>query len=145
MRSLQILLLAVVSFQFLGCASITGSKYQSVNVVTICDGKQVSGASCTLTNDSGTWYGTTPSSLSIHKSTGDISVTCKLNDSTGVGSFASTSTTSIWGNILMGGPIGAAIDAGTGAGFDYPQTMNISLDKCPTDKSQIDVVPKSKK
>lgn len=115
-----------------GCASITGSKYQGITVVAVCEGKQVEAASCSLTNDSGVWYVTTPGSVFVHKSTGDMSVSCKKDDAGGTNVFRSTSAAGMWGNILMGGPIGAAIDAGTGAGFDYPNTMNIQFDKCPT-------------
>jgi hypothetical protein len=33
----------------------------------------------------------------------------------------------MFGNILAGGIIGGAIDAGTGAGYDYPTTITVPL------------------
>ena len=59
-----------------GCASITGSKNQPVSVTAICDAEQVHGASCTITNDKGVSYATTPGTAFVHKSVSDLSVTC---------------------------------------------------------------------
>ena len=51
----------------------------------------------------------------------------------GVGTFVSKSNGGIWGNLLLGGPIGAAIDAGSGAGFDYPASMTVIMNPpCPS-------------
>ena len=120
-------LLAVVMLGMIsGCASITGSKTQPLSVTAVCEGKMVQSASCTLTNDKGVSYAVTPGSVVVSKSTADISVSCTKGSSTSMPSIVkSSSNASVWGNILMGGPIGAAIDAGTGAGFDYPPTINV--------------------
>lgn len=59
-----------------GCASITGSKLQPLSVQTIQDGKEVAGVGCTLTNDAGKWFVTTPGSVTVQKSTGDMAVDC---------------------------------------------------------------------
>jgi hypothetical protein len=116
-----------------GCASITGSKNQPVSVTAICDAEQVHGASCTITNDKGVSYATTPGTAFVHKSVGDLSVTCikdKVNSNPVI--VKSSNNANIWGNILLGGPIGAVIDAGTGAGFDYPNAVNVIFNTpCP--------------
>ncbi len=44
-----------------------------------------------------------------------------------------------WGNILAGGIIGGAIDAGTGAAYDYPSLINVSMGV----KTTIEPTPKS--
>ena len=118
-----------------GCASITSSKNQAINLTTTCDGTPISGANCSLTNDSGTWFTKTPSALFIRKSTGDLVVNCKLDNQQAVGTFKSSSSSSMWGNILLGGAIGAAVDAGTGTGFDYPNPININFEQCPFKKN----------
>ncbi len=41
--------------------------------------------------------------------------------------FSSKSNGAVWGNILAGGIIGYAVDASSGAGFDYPTMMTITL------------------
>jgi hypothetical protein len=124
-----------------GCASITGSKNQPVNVTAVCDGKVVTGATCTLTNDKGMWYVSTPGTAYIQKSTSDMAVTCTKDEAKGTQTFSSSSNTGVWGNILLGGPIGLAVDAGTGAGFDYSNAFNVVMLGCPVAQE----TPKGKK
>ena len=117
-----------------GCASITGSKNQPVSVTAICEAVQVQSANCTVTNDKNVSYLTTPGTAFIQKSTSDLTVTCtKDGIQSNPAIVKSSSNASIWGNILLGGPIGAAVDAGTGAGFDYPPAVNVTFNPpCPT-------------
>jgi hypothetical protein len=117
-----------------GCASISGSKNQAINLTTTCENSPMNGANCSLTNDSGTWYAKTPAAIFIHKSTGDLSVSCKKDDQRAVATYKSSASSGMWGNILAGGLIGAAVDAGTGAGYDYPNPMNVNFESCPINK-----------
>lgn len=120
----------LMSILVTGCASITGSRNQPISVTTTHEGKPVTGASCTLVNDKGTFYVNTPGSVVVLKAYGDMSATCKKEEShVGVGTFQSASEGATWGNIVAGGLIGYAIDAGTGAGFSYPPTLNIEMIK----------------
>jgi hypothetical protein len=113
-----------------GCATISGSKMQSVSVQTILNNSEVMGVGCTLSNDSGSWFVTTPSSVTIHKSTADLMVDCKVPDSSiGHETVISKATTSAWGNIVTGGIVGYAIDRNTGAGFDYPSVIIVAMHK----------------
>ena len=116
-----------------GCASITGSKNQPVSVTGMCEGQPIAGASCTVTNDKGVSYLTTPGTAFVTKSTADLSLSCTKGSSTSITSIIqSKSNTNIWGNILLGGPIGAGVDAMTGAGFDYPPSVNVIFSSpCP--------------
>lgn len=111
-----------------GCASITGSKNQPVSVQTHHNGNPIQDASCTLTNDKGTWFVKTPGSTTIQKSGQDLVVTCN-KDGVPAGSTAVVSSANggAWGNILFGGFIGYAIDASTGAAFDYPTSMTVHM------------------
>lgn len=110
-----------------GCASITSGKHQPVSVNTVCDGETVVEASCTLMNDKGSWYVKTPGSVMIQKAFGDLAIDCKKGDSVASTKFQSKSNTGVWGNIIAGGVIGYAVDAGSGAGFDYPSTMTVQM------------------
>ena len=113
-----------------GCASITGSRNQPISVTTTHEGKPIPGAYCTLVNDKGTWYVNTPGSVMILKAYGDLSATCKKEEThAGVATFQSANEGAVWGNIVAGGIIGYAVDAGTGAGFSYPPTLNIEMIK----------------
>lgn len=130
MGRIGLYVLLLISILATGCASITGSRNQPISVTTTHDGKPVTGAYCTLVNDKGTFYVNTPGSVVILKAYGDMSATCKKDEShVGVGVFQSASEGATWGNIVAGGLIGYAIDAGTGAGFSYPPTLNIEMIK----------------
>ena len=129
---LKITTILFVVVVFTGCASITGSKLQPVSVSTTCDLVPVNDASCTLTNDKGSWFVKTPGSVTINKAYGDISVECKKDDMKGSKTFKSSSEGAVWGNIIAGGGIGYLVDANTGAGFAYPNSMTINLaGNCP--------------
>lgn len=112
-----------------GCASVTSGKNQALTVQAMCGGTPLSGASCALSNSKGRWVVQTPGSVTIQKSYGDLAVECtKDGIKPTVGTFESSSNGGVWGNIVLGGVIGYAIDAGSGAGFDYPQQLTISFD-----------------
>jgi len=102
---------------------------QPVTVNAVYDGVEMAGAGCTLTNDEGSWFVTTPGSITVHKSTGDMAVDCKKEGMVGHQTLVSKSNGAVWGNILAGGGIGYIIDRNTGAGFDYPSTVVIMLRK----------------
>ena len=113
-----------------GCASISGEKLQPVSVQTIQDDKEVAGVTCTLMNDAGTWSVTTPGSVTVHKSTGDLAIDCKKDSNTvGHETLVSKSNGAVWGNIIAGGGIGYLVDRSTGAGFNYPDKVTIVLRK----------------
>ena len=112
-----------------GCASIAGEKTQPITVHTIQNDQEVGGYGCTLTNDAGSWFVTTPASVTVHKSTGDMAVDCKKDEIVGHETLVSKSNGAVWGNIIAGGGIGYLVDRSTGAGFNYPDTVNIVLHK----------------
>jgi hypothetical protein len=127
--TMKTIILAGAVLALTGCASITGSKLQPVSVQSILDNKEVAGAGCTLTNDAGKWFVTTPGSVTVQKSTGDMTVDCSKDDVKGHENVVSKSNGSVWGNILAGGGIGYIVDRNTGAGFDYPNTITVMLKK----------------
>jgi phosphoketolase len=65
--------------------------------------------------------------VGIQKAYGDMSVMCRKEELTGMGVFKSSSNGGVWGNILAGGIIGYAVDANTGAGFDYQQQLVVEI------------------
>jgi uncharacterized protein YceK len=134
----KIILFAIVLSATLltGCASITGSKNQPVSVTATCENEAVEKATCEVTNNKGVAYVTTPGTAFVNKSTGDLTVSCRKDQSTANPVIVqSKNNANIWGNILLGGPIGAAVDAGTGAGFDYPPSVNVIFNApCPGKK-----------
>lgn len=111
-----------------GCASITTGKMQPISVQAQCENKPVVGAGCSLTNSKGKWFVNTPGSVTINKAYGDLIVECsKEGLSPAGGTFKSSSNGGVWGNVIAGGIIGYAVDASSGAGFDYPTQMNVTF------------------
>lgn len=110
-----------------GCASITGKQLQAVTITTIHDHRELAGVGCTLSNDVGTWFLTSPGSTTIHKSTADLVVDCRHDALVGSSRLESGANTAVWGNLLAGGLIGYAIDRQSGAGFDYPNTITVAM------------------
>jgi len=121
-----------LSFFLGGCASITSGTSQRIAVTAVCEGEIVPAASCTLTNDKGSWQLTTPESTLIKKSYGEIAIACTKAQSKGAAKFVSKNNNGAWGNILAGGLIGYAVDSGNGAGFNYPEEVAVVLSSpCP--------------
>ena len=135
MLKLSILAAAVL---LTGCASISGAKVQPLSITTVLNNQEVVGVGCTLSNDAGSWFITSPGSTIVHKSTGDLVIDCKRDAMAGMATVVSKSNTAVWGNILIGGGIGYIIDRNTGAGFDYPNTVAIMM-RPLGDKPQVPV------
>ena len=138
LKRLFALCIAVAAMGLEGCASVTSGKMQTVSVHTHSSYGEVRDANCTLTNDKGSWFVSTPGSAVIQKSFGDLAVDCKKRLLVGTATFASNSNAGVWGNILVGGLIGYAVDASSGAGFDYPSLLNVRLNG---DYASLDVTP----
>lgn len=129
MKFLFVLLCIIPLF---GCASITGSSTQAIAVTTVCEGKIITNIPCTLVNDKGQWTLTTPGSAQVHKSYEDLTISCKKDTSEGSAVFRSKNNTGAWGNILLGGVVGYAVDSGNGSGFDYRSEVAVVLNPpCP--------------
>ena len=121
---------------FGGCASIVGGQNQSVSVTAKKDDADVLGAKCSLVNDKGTWYATTPGSVTVRRSYGELTVNCAADGaSPGIAMVKSTTKAMAFGNIIFGGLIGATIDVSTGAAYDYPTVITVLMGKTtsPTD------------
>jgi hypothetical protein len=111
-----------------GCASITGGQEQSLSVETRNAQATVSGALCELSNDKGKWFASSPGSVVVRRSHEALAVICKKDGiEPGQVSVESTTKASMAGNILFGGLIGAAVDHGTGAAYQYPPLIQVLM------------------
>jgi hypothetical protein len=132
MKTVLLTGLLFLSIYLTGCATIVSEKIQPVTIQTVCDGKLVTGATCELTNSKGNWIVQTPGSTPVRKAWGDLSINCKKDGASGVSTVSSSSNGTTWGNILIGGGIGAIVDAKTGAGYDYQNSITVTLQgECP--------------
>jgi hypothetical protein len=113
---------------FSGCASIVGGTEQVISVQTTLGAYAVSGASCKLDNNKGTWSVRTPGSVTVHRSYDDLNVRCEKDGvEPGITAVKSSTKGMAYGNIIAGGIIGAAVDMGTGAAYDYPGLISVDM------------------
>ena len=116
--------IAAMGVALSGCATIIEGTTQSISVST----NPPAGAQCTLASALGTWYVTTPGSVTVHKSKTDITAICKKDgyqDATQI--IPSTFQATTAGNILLGGIVGIGVDAASGADYKYPALSVITM------------------
>ena len=107
-----------------GCASITTGHNQSLSVET----PACLAASCKLTNDKGTWFvSNTPGTVTVNRAYGDMTVVSEKGDAKSTAQFKSSTKGMAFGNIILGGVIGAGVDVATGAAYDYPTVLSVDL------------------
>lgn len=125
-----------------GCATITGSgSAQSVSVQTYkSDGSDLEGARCEMTNDEGAWFVVTPGSVVVQRSNKDLIVICKKPGiDIGSANVVSKTKGNMFGNILLGGGVGAIVDHNNGTAYDYPSPIKIFMGK--TNQKIEDIAP----
>jgi len=112
-----------------GCASITGTSHQRIAVQTLGpEGREVRDAACKLVNSKGKWLVNSPGSVTVTASNDDMQVLCeKQGIAPGKASVVSRIKGAMFGNIFIGGGIGAIVDYGTGAGYEYPPFIQVQM------------------
>jgi hypothetical protein len=113
-----------------GCATLTESTGQDVLVQTILDNHALPGAGCVLYNDMGKWFVTTPARVTIRRSAAPLRIDCRKDG----GDWAyekveSKVNATLWGNVVLTAGAGYFVDRNTGAGFDYPSTLTVTMHK----------------
>ena len=85
---------------------------------------------CTAANKKGSWDFRAPGSVRIKKSDDALRITCQDGDETITRSVTPEGTSKIWGNVLLGGIIGAGVDASTDANQELPETITLHRKNC---------------
>lgn len=111
-----------------GCASIVSGTNQMVSIETRHKTDSVSGAVCELKNPKGTYFVTTPGTVQVNRAFEDLVIKCeKKGFGPGLVTARSSTKAMAFGNIIFGGVIGAGVDIGTGAAYDYPPLITVLL------------------
>jgi len=129
MKHYAFILFCVCIVVLSGCASVSGSSSQSISVIAVgSNGISIQEASCTLINGKGTWNLKAPAAITISRSNDPLQISCsKLGYTTGIVSVTSDVKGGAYGNAIVGGGIGAIVDHSTGAGYQYPNVIQIEL------------------
>lgn len=111
-----------------GCATVTTGTGQTITIITERD---VEGASCELVDQAfGVWHlDSTPGEVTVNKGDGPMTIVCrKPGYRDGSVLVDEDVTGATYGNILVGGGIGAAVDAASGAAQHYPDRVIIWME-----------------
>ena len=114
-----------------GCATIVNDSAHPVKVeARTATGVMVSGAECTATNDYGSFALKSGDTAPVRRSSKDLDITCRHADQpNAVGRSISRANAGLFGNIIIGGGIGAIIDHTKGTAYTYPTWIQLVFGK----------------
>ena len=116
---------------FTGCASIVNDSTHPMKVETKTDaGAIVVGAECKLTNDYGSVSMKSGDTAQVRRSSKDMDIVCKHPENPDATARAiSRANAGMFGNIIIGGGIGAIIDHSKGTAYTYPTWVQLVFGK----------------
>lgn len=114
-----------------GCASLTTSNESQVRVETVdAAGVEVKDASCFMARGGVRSEFKTPAVVAVSKGSSNVMIDCsKPGSPDGKAVLTSRVGAATFGNILVGGFIGAAVDQATGKAYNYPDWIQIVMGK----------------
>lgn len=126
----KITALAVVLFCS-GCASVINDTTLPIQVETkTSGGNTVDGADCKLTNDYGVVTLKSGDTAQVRRSSKDLQIVCKDAANPDAKATAiSRASGAMWGNIVLGGGVGAIIDHNKGTAYSYPAWVQLVFGK----------------
>lgn len=125
------LLLALSAFAITGCASVMNDSTHPMKVETLTqDGKLVAGAECKLSNDYGVFSTKSGDTTQVRRSSKDLDIACKHPENPQAQARAiSRANAGMFGNIIIGGGVGAIIDHTKGTAYTYPTWVQLVFGK----------------
>jgi hypothetical protein len=114
-----------------GCASVINDSTHPIKVETKTpEGKTVAGADCKLSNDYGVVVMKSGDTVQIRRSSKDLDIVCQEpSNPDAKASAISRASGGMWGNIIMGGVVGAVIDHNKGTAYTYPTWVQLIFGK----------------
>jgi hypothetical protein len=125
--------LCVLGFAMLmtGCASVLNETTHPMKVETKTpEGTFVTGAECKVVNDFATATMKSGDTIQVRRSSKDLDITCVHPQNPDAKARAiSRANGGMWGNIILGGGIGAIVDHNKGTAYSYPVWMQLIFGK----------------
>ena len=114
-----------------GCASVVNDSTHPMKVETKTQGGElVPGAECKLSNDYGTVTVKSGETTQVRRSSKDLDILCRDPRNPDANARAiSRANGGMWGNIILGGGIGAIIDHNKGTAYTYPTWVQLVFGK----------------
>lgn len=121
------ILAAVAVLACTGCASVINDSTHPLRVETKTQsGELVAGAECKLSNDYGTTTMKSGDTAQVRRSSKDLDIVCKdPKNPEATARAISRANSGMWGNIILGGGIGAIIDHNKGTAYTYPTWVQL--------------------
>jgi len=107
-----------------GCATVTRDMNQPVGLTAPNCTQPVL---CTFANKKGTWTAQAPGMVSVRRSDDPLRVSCTSGGRQWHDQVLGQRGGRAWGNAILGGGIGAIVDANTDAHWDYPASIAIPI------------------
>jgi hypothetical protein len=116
-----------------GCATMTEPLEQQLELHTILEHREVAGVGCVLANKAGRWFVTAPGRVTVTRSAGPLLVDCAREGAGSARELVASrfDTGKLIGNAVVSGGLGYLVDRHSGAGFGYPVTLTVILQKAP--------------
>lgn len=114
-----------------GCASVMNDSNHPMKIDTKTEGGElIAGADCKVTNDYGTISAKSGETTSVRRSSKDLDIACKHPaQPDAVARAISRANAGMFGNIIIGGGIGAIIDHNKGTAYTYPTWIQLVFGK----------------
>jgi len=128
---IRITSVVLASVAFTGCASVVNDVTHPMKVETKNSaGTLVAGADCKLTNDYGVFLVKSGETVQVRRSSKDLDILCKDPANPDAEAKAiSRANGGMFGNIILGGGIGAIIDHNKGTAYTYPLWVQLEFGK----------------
>ena len=119
------------AFALTGCASVINDVTHPMKIETKTEaGQLVAGAECKLTNDYGVFQAKSGETVQVRRSSKDLDIVCKdPANPDAVAKAISRANGGMFGNILLGGGVGAIIDHNKGTAYSYPIWVQLVFGK----------------
>ena len=120
-------MLIVTPILLTGCASVVNDVTHPVRVETKTEaGVIVSGAECTLSNERAALTIKSGEIANVRRSNTDLKIDCKHPTNPDASATATSRVNGgMFGNILLGGGVGAIIDHNRGTAYTYPTWIQL--------------------
>jgi len=114
-----------------GCATVVNEATHPIKVEThTAKGETVVGADCKLTNDRESVTVKSGNTAEVRRSASDLDIVCTHPDNPDASARAiSRANSGMFGNIIIGGAVGAIIDHNKGTAYTYPTWVQLVFGK----------------
>jgi len=112
-----------------GCATLTGSSTQTIEVTTVdARDRAVRGMTCTLTHGPGSYVVDSPATgLEIKRSSTELEIECRRGSQLARGTVVPKAESAIAHSFIPGGSIATLVDYATGAMYTYPSPLRLRI------------------